>query len=363
MTHPLAATTHDATLGDIHAAALESLPLDVHDYLEGGAGEEWTLRRNREAFAEWGFVPRLMSGRPTPDLRTVFMGVPLRMPILTGPFGVDTLFHPEGQKAVARAAARSGISGMAPEAGSYSYAEVRRAAPDGMAFGQLHPVGSEDAFIRRLAHFEDCGFRALVVTCDTPTAGWRERNRRNGYTPPHAVTGGNFTGGEGTGDAFADLFGGSGPAWTWEKLARLMSGTSLPWMAKGITTVPDAEAAIAAGASAIGVSNHGGRQLDGLPAALDVLPEIADAVGGRAQIAFDSGVRRGSDVVKALALGADVVVLGRLAIYGLIADGEAGVTRVLGLLSGEMANILTLLGCAALTDLDRGFLRPLRQSR
>ncbi|RVX40043.1 4-hydroxymandelate oxidase [Nonomuraea polychroma] len=357
MTHPSAATTHYETLADIEAAALESLPLDVHDYLEGGAGEEWTLRRNREAFAEWGFAPRLMSSRQAPGLRTTFMGVPLGIPILTGPFGVDTLFHPEGQKAVARAAARSGTSGMAPEGGSYSYAEVRRAAPGGMAFGQLHPVGPEDAFTRRLKHFEGCGFRALVVTCDTPTAGWRERNRRNGYTPPHAVTGGNFAGDEGTGDAFADLFGGSGPAWTWEKLRRLMSGTSLPWMAKGITTVPDAEAAIAAGASAIGVSNHGGRQLDGLPAALDALPEIAGAVGDRAHIAFDSGVRRGSDVVKALALGADVVVLGRLAVYGLIAGGEAGVARVLDLLRQEVVNILTLLGCAGLNDLDRGFLR------
>jgi 4-hydroxymandelate oxidase len=228
-----------------------------------------------------------------------------------------------------------------------------------MAFGQLHPVGSEDHFVRRLRHFEECGFRALVVTCDTPTAGWRERNRRNRYTPPHSVAGGNFADDEGSGDAFSDLFGGSGPAWDWEKLGRLMGRTTLPWMAKGVTTVQDAEAAIDAGASAIGVSNHGGRQLDHLPAALDVLPEIVGAVGGRARIAFDSGVRRGSDVVKALALGADVVLLGRLAIYGLVVGGEAGVARVLGLLREEVANILTLLGCAGLADLDRRFLRRL----
>ncbi|WP_188195281.1 alpha-hydroxy acid oxidase [Nonomuraea sp. SYSU D8015] len=359
MIHPSVAAPWFETLGDIESAALEALSPDVRDYLEGGAGAEWTLRRNREAFTEWGFAPRLMSGLRKPGLRTTFMGVPLRMPILTGPFGVDALFHPEGQKAVARAAARAGVSGIAPEAGSHSFAEVRNASPAGMSFAQVHPAGAADGFLRRLEHLEEAGFRALVVTCDTPTAGWRERNRRNRYTPPHAVVAGNFAEGEGTGDAFADLFGGDGPAWRWDELGRLMARTTLPWMAKGITTVRDAEAAIEAGASAIGVSNHGGRQLDGLPAALDVLPEIAAAVAGRAQLAFDSGVRRGSDVVKALALGADVVVLGRAAVYGLVAGGEDGVIRVLDLLREEMDNVLTLLGVTGLTGLDQGFLRRL----
>lgn len=163
------------TLPDITSAALTGLDQYVLDFLEGGAGEEWTLHRNRQAFSEWAFSPHLLSGHQRPDLSTSFLGVPLRMPVLTGPFGADALFHPDGQKAVARANAQAGVSGMAPEAASYSYSDVRREAPAGMAFGQLHPTGSEDAFLRRLGEFEQAGFQGLVVTCDCPTGGWRER--------------------------------------------------------------------------------------------------------------------------------------------------------------------------------------------
>ncbi|RSM61990.1 alpha-hydroxy-acid oxidizing enzyme [Kibdelosporangium aridum] len=343
-----------ATLPDIRRSALTGLPVPARDFLEGGAGDEWTLRRNVDAFSDWLFKPRLLAGVKPPELATSFLGVPLSMPVVTGPIGADALFHPEGQKAVARAAAKLGVASMAPEASSFSAEELHAESPSTVAFGQFHPVGSESSFLRMLERLEATGFRALVLTCDCPTAGWRERNLRNSYSPPHEAVRGNYPDME---SAFGHLFRQDGPTWSWRQLGRVMRRTTLPWMAKGIMTADDAMAAIEAGASAIGVSNHGGRQLDGQPGALDVLPEIVDAVGGEVEISFDGGIRRGADVVKALALGADVVLLGRLVLYGLAAGGETGVVRVLELLRDEIGNILTLLGRGSIGGLDRAVLR------
>ena len=346
-----------ATIDEIRDAALAKLEPAVTDFLEGGAGDEVTLRRNRRAFERWAFLPRVMNGLPAPQTRTTFMGIDLDLPILTAPFGADGLFAPEGQVAVARANQSVGAASIVPEAGSHPVEEIAAAAPRAALFGQFHPLGTETGFLRMMHRYEDAGYRALCLTCDCPTGGWRERNLRNRFMPDNAVIAGNYppTTGE-LEEVFGQLFDQDAPVWSWDKLGGLLSQTSLPWMAKGIMTVQDARAAVASGASALLVSNHGGRQLDGQRASLDALPEIRDAVGPGIGIALDSGVRRGADVVKAIALGADVVVLGRLAVYGLAAGGEAGVARVMELLRAEIRTILTLLGRGSIADLDRSAL-------
>jgi isopentenyl diphosphate isomerase/L-lactate dehydrogenase-like FMN-dependent dehydrogenase len=342
-----------ATLEEIRAAALQRLDPVVGDFLEGGAGDELTLRRNRRAFDRWAFRPRVMSGLAAPTLQTSFLGFDLALPILTAPFGADALFDPDGQVAVARANRRAGSASIAPEAGSHSIEEIAAAGGPAALIGQLHPLGTDESFLRMVRRYEDAGYRALCITCDCPTAGWRERNLRNRFSPDETVLGGNYPPGVGEMQAvFGQLFAQDAAVWSWERLGDLLAGGPLPWIAKGIMTPEDAVAAVAAGASGLLVSNHGGRQLDGQLASADVLPGIRAAVGAHVSIAVDSGIRRGADVVKARALGADAVVLGRLAVYGLAAGGETGVLRVLELLGDEIRTVLTLLGRGGLADLD-----------
>jgi 4-hydroxymandelate oxidase len=248
-----------------------------------------------------------------------------------------------------------GTASIAPEAGSHPIEKIAEAAPAAAAFGQLHPMGREENFVRMLKRFADAGYRGICVTCDCPTGGWRERNKRNGFEPTIEVVGGNYSVGSQTDiyEVFGQLFDMATPVWPWRKLGDLMTSVPLPWFAKGIITPEDAAAAVQAGASGVLVSNHGGRQLDCVTASIDALPLIRDAVGPGIGIAIDSGIRRGSDIVTAIALGADVVVLGRLAVYGLAAAGEAGVVRTLELLRDELRTVLTLLGRGGIADLDR----------
>jgi 4-hydroxymandelate oxidase len=350
-----ASTATYATLGEIVDAARDALDADVLEFLDSGAGDEVTLRRNREAFARWAFRPRVMSGRQVPSTATTFLGIPLSLPVLTAPFGGDRLFHPEGQVAVARANAAEGVASIVPEIGSFALEELAAAAPAAARIAQLHPMGPPANFAAMLARIEQAGYQAVCVTVDSPSGGWRDRVLRNRFSPDPEVGMGNYPpdGGYRLEDVFGAFFTRDQPVWRWEQLAELMAETTLPWIAKGILTAEDAEAAATAGASAVIVSNHGGRQLDGVLAALDQLPEVAGAVGGELQIGFDSGVRRGSEIVMAIALGADVVVLGRLAAYGLAAAGEAGVRRVVQLLHEEMVAVLTLLGRGGISELDR----------
>jgi 4-hydroxymandelate oxidase len=243
--------------------------------------------------------------------------------------------------------------------------EIAAAAPEAAAIGQLHPMGNERAFLDIIKRYEDAGYRALCVTCDCPTAGWREHNLVNAFTIENHVVGGNYPPGAelDMAQTMGQLYRHRVPVWSWEKLAGLLGQSSLPWMAKGVLSVEDAESAITAGASAIAVSNHGGRQLDGAPSPLDVLPAIAAAVDGRVEIVLDSGIRRGADVVKALALGADAVMIGRLAAYGLAAAGEQGTDQVLDLLQREIETVLVLLGRGGVTDLDATAVTPAPRGR
>ncbi|HEY8472393.1 MAG TPA: alpha-hydroxy acid oxidase [Natronosporangium sp.] len=345
-----------ATLDEIREAALANLTPAAQDFLESGAGDEITLRRNRRAFERWAFVPRVMSGQPVPSTTTRFLGVDLALPVLTAPFGADGLFHPDGQIAIARANAAAGTASIVPEAGSHSLEVIAAAAPAAAAFGHLHPLGTDEGFLRMVWRYREAGYRGICITCDSPVVGWRDRNLRNRYLPDFALFGGNYDSVDQALGQLGQMLAHAAPVWSWRKLGVLLERGGLPWLAKGIMTADDARAAVAAGASGLIVSNHGGRQLDGQRASLDVLPEIRDAVGPEVAIALDSGVRRGADVVKAIALGADVVVIGRLAVYGLTAGGEAGVARVLELLRAEIMTILTLLGRGSIAELDRSAL-------
>jgi 4-hydroxymandelate oxidase len=336
--------TDFATIEEIRDVALSRLPSVAADYLEGGSGAESTLRRNRRAFSEWGFVPELLSGRPAPSTATTFLGVELALPILTAPFGADGLFHPDGQVAVARANEAAGTASIVPEIGTHSLEDIAAAAPNAAAFGQVHPLGDEAVFLDLVRRYRDAGYGGLCVTCDVPVEGWRERDKSNRYLPDLQLFGGNYPSVDAALAQLGQLLQPSADVWSWKRLGDLLATESMPWLAKGILTVDDARAALDAGASGLIVSNHGGRQLDGVRASLDVLPEIRDAVGTNVQIGLDSGIRTGVDIVKALALGADVVVIGRLAAYGLAASGESGVARVLELLRDEMLTTLTLLG-------------------
>lgn len=351
-----------ATLGEIRSAALARLAPEVADYLEGGAGQEVSIRRNREAFERWAFKPRTMSGSQPAVTATSFMGIPLSFPVLTAPFGGDGLFDVDGQLAVRRANRRFGTASIVPEAGSHSLEANAAVAPGTGAIGQLHPMGADANFLEIVSRYERAGYRGLCVTVDCPTAGWRERNKRNRWSPPVDVLAGNYpSASEALTAAFGQLFTHDKAVWTWEHLGGLLAGTKLPWMAKGILSVEDAQAAIAAGASALLVSNHGGRQLDGVLAPIEALPAIRAAAGDGIEIALDSGVRNGTDVLKALSLGADAVVIGRLAIYGVCADGEEGVVRTLELLANEIRQALPLIGKTSVRELGADNLIDLRK--
>jgi len=335
------------TLEEIHAAALKHLPPDVAVYLESGSGTEQTLRANRDAFGRWVIRPRPMSGVNDPKTNTEFLGIPLSVPVLTAPFGGDALFSRDGHLAVARANAACGTASIVPEVGSFSYEEVAAAAPAGARIGQLHPYESFHPVARRI---KNAGYDALCVTVDCPVMGWRARNKMNRFHPDPAVWSGNVTH-DGEPNVASTFGGGDIPAWTWDQLAEAAAGPGLPWIAKGILTASSAVEAVKAGASAILVSNHGGRQLDPSPASLDALPEIAGAVGGQVPLLLDSGVRTGADVFLALALGATAVVIGRLAAYGLAAAGEHGVRRTIELLTAELRTLMILAGVPDIASL------------
>ncbi len=342
-----------AALQEIHAAAMRNLPPDVADFLDTGAGTEQTLRANREAFGRWVIRPRPMSGVSVPRTDTELLGIPLALPVLTAPFGGDTLFGAEGHLAVARANAGCGIVSIVPEVGSFSFEEVRAAAPAAARIAQVHPFESFDHVVPRI---REAGYDALCVTVDCTLPGFRVRNRVNRFNPDMSVFSGNVTG-DGTpsvAGTAGPLFTGELPAWDWERLAEATARHGMPWIAKGILTKTAAEAAIGAGASAILVSSHGGRQVDPAPASLDALPEVAAAVAGRVPVLLDSGVRTGADVFVALALGASAVVIGRLAAYGLAAAGEAGVRRTIELLAEELRTLMILAGIRAVDQIPPG---------
>jgi isopentenyl diphosphate isomerase/L-lactate dehydrogenase-like FMN-dependent dehydrogenase len=326
--------------------AEERLEPGAFGYFAGGAGDEWTLRENVAAFNRWVLRPRMLVDVGNVTTATRVLDGEVAMPILVAPTALQRLAHADGEGATARAAAAAGTIFCLSTIASLSPAELAAAAPDGRRWFQLY-WSRDRGFTKGLVEAAaEGGFEAIALTVDLPAGGRRERDLRAAFEVP-----GDFPFPNLPEPMEGDLQEALGwivdPTITWRDLEWLASLTELPLVVKGILTAEDAELACGHGAAAVVVSNHGGRQLDGVAATLDALLEVVEAASGRAEILLDGGIRRGTDVVKALALGAQAVLVGRPVLWGLAVDGEAGVRRVLELLRDEVALALTLLGCAS----------------
>jgi lactate 2-monooxygenase len=346
----------------LEAAAYAVMTPEAVGYVAGGAGAEQTMRANREAFDHWRILPRMLRGIVARDLRTEVLGTRMPAPVLLAPVGVQSIIHPEGELASARAAAGLGVPFIHSTAASHSIEAVARASGDGPRWYQLYWPRDRELAASLLHRAEAAGYTAVVVTLDTWTLGWRPRDLATAYLPFLRGIGiANYTSDPVFRAALADaepmtavrhwLDVFADPALTWADLGWLRETTEVPVVVKGICSSDDARRAVDAGVDALVVSNHGGRQVDGAVAALDALPAVVDTVGRRLPVLFDSGVRTGADVVKALALGAAAVLVGRPYLWGLALGGADGVRHVLRCLLGELDNVLALSGHARPADL------------
>ncbi|WP_241254401.1 alpha-hydroxy-acid oxidizing protein [Brevibacillus sp. SYP-B805] len=340
------------------------------DYIAGGAGAEETIRRNREAFRSWRIQPFMLRDVSTRDARVTLFGQTFPAPILLAPLSIQGIAHPQGELASARAAAALGVPFTISTVSSRPLEEVAAAMGRAPRWFQFFWPNAPDVAASLLRRAEAAGYSAVVVTLDLPVYGWRERDVRNAYNP--------FLKGEGIANFVTDpvfrsklkkppeedwnaaiaLFGSMffHPGLTWRDLPFLRRHTRLPFLLKGILQPRDAELAVQHGADGIIVSNHGGRQVDGEVAALDVLPDIIDIVRGRIPVLMDSGVRGGADVIKAIALGATAVLIGRPYIYGLAVAGEEGVRRVIENLLTDLHLTMANCGIRSLAELNRSLL-------
>jgi isopentenyl diphosphate isomerase/L-lactate dehydrogenase-like FMN-dependent dehydrogenase len=336
------------TTRDIIDAARRALPDELWDYAVGGSEDEATLRRNRLALEAITFRPRVLRDVGRVDLTTSFLGIPLALPVMLAPVGSIGLFHPEAALPCARAASRAGTAAWISTMAAPGLAEVAAAAPGPKVF-QIYVRGDRDWLEGLVRRAEAAGYAALCLTVDSAVYGRRERDMRRRFEPRAAGVRPNV------GDArFRDDFQAR---LTWEDAAWLRRATRLPLILKGVLAAEDAVLAVEHGYEAVCVSNHGGRQLDYLPGTLEVLPEIVAAVGGRAEVVVDGGFLRGTDAVKALALGARAVLVGKAMVLALAAAGEAGVVRLLELLAEEMRTAMALLGARDVGELTPGCLR------
>jgi isopentenyl diphosphate isomerase/L-lactate dehydrogenase-like FMN-dependent dehydrogenase len=370
---------------DFRPIARQRIPKSVFDYLDGGAEGEVTLRENCRVFNDVTFRPRHAVALSNCSLCTKVLGFDLSLPFLLAPVGYSRLMHPEGEVAAARAAGKAGTGYILSTISGHKLEDVR-AASTGPVFYQLYLMGGRGAAEAAIERARVAGFNALVVTIDTPVSGIRERDYRNGMK--ELISGGPFDkipylpqilsrpgwlmnylldGGlpglpnvivPGKGqmplvDINAAL---AESAVTWADLRWIRELWKRPIIVKGVLTADDARFAMDEGVAAISVSNHGGRQLDCVPAALRALPEVVEAVQGRIEVLMDGGIRRGTDVVKALSMGARAVLCGRAYAYGLAAAGEAGVDRAIEILRVDLERTLRLLGCPSVTELDRSYL-------
>jgi isopentenyl diphosphate isomerase/L-lactate dehydrogenase-like FMN-dependent dehydrogenase len=323
------------TVADYERAAEKRLDPASFGYFAGGANDEWTLRENVAAFGRWVLRPRMLVDVSQRTAATTVLGTEVSFPVLVAPMAFQGLAHPEGEAAMARGAAATGTVMCLSTLSTADLEEVAEVAPDGLRWFQLYWGPDRSKVQDLLERAAAAGYRAIVVTVDLPEVGRRERDLRTGFVTP------------------ASLSDVTDNSLTWRDLEWLRSHTTLPILVKGILTAEDAVLAAEAGVEGIVVSNHGGRQLDGVAASLDALPEVVEAVGDRSEILLDGGVRRGTDVVKALALGARAVLVGRAALYGLAVAGAEGVERVLTLLREEVELALALCGCASPADVTR----------
>jgi isopentenyl diphosphate isomerase/L-lactate dehydrogenase-like FMN-dependent dehydrogenase len=369
---------------DFRLMAQRRLPQVVFDYLDGGAENEFTLRENVRSFQEVTFRPRHAVAIGECDLRTTVLDSEISLPIMLAPVGYSRLMHPGGEVAAARAAGKARTGYVLSTISGHKLEDVA-AASSGLVWYQLYLVGGREAAEAAIQRAYKAGYKALVVTIDTPLAGMRERDARNGMS--ELLTGSvfakipflsqvlahpswlvSFLADGGVPKLENVILSGRGgmpmvdvgtalrrSVVTWNDISWISKLWSGPIVIKGILRADDARRAVDAGASAIVVSNHGGRQLDGVSASIKALPEIVAAVGAQTEVLMDGGIRRGGDVAKAICLGARAVLIGRAYAYGLAAAGEVGVTRVLEILRDDLERTLRLLGCPSVKELNHSY--------
>jgi isopentenyl diphosphate isomerase/L-lactate dehydrogenase-like FMN-dependent dehydrogenase len=372
-------------IDDLRRLAKRRLPRAVFDFADGGAEDERTLRANSSDFAKLVFRPKVLVNVSQRDQTTTILGQPVSSPLIVAPTGLAGMLWPRGEVEAAKAAANRDVIFTLSTLGACSVEEVAEASAGPLWF-QLYVMKDREVTRTLVERAQRAGYKALCLTVDLPVLGQRERDLRNGATIPPKVTVRNvvdvlqrlgwlrrvwfgpeitfknFVGSSAalskdTGTLWQYVSSLNDPSVDWDDLAWFRSLWPGPIAIKGIMTAEDARRAVSEGIEAIVVSNHGGRQLDSLPSAIEVLPEIVEAVGGRAEVILDGGVRRGTDVVKALALGARACMIGRPMLYGLGAGGQEGVERSIDILKAEIDRALALLGRPTLADLDRTAVR------
>ena len=330
------------TVDDYEPLARERLPPDVYGYYAGGAGDEWTLRENRAAFERWVIRPRMLTGASPPDPSTELLGARIESPILVAPWAYQRLAHPDGEVATARGASRAGTI-MVVSTTAQDILEDIAAAGAAPTWWQLYVYTDREVTVETLHRVHEAGYAAICFTVDFPVAGLRHRDTRTGFDMPFGLPHNHLV---------------FDPSITWDDIAWIRDQAPLPILVKGIMTAEDARLAVEHGADGVIVSNHGARQLDAVAATLTVLPEIVEAVDDRIPVLMDGGVRRGTDVFKALALGADAVMVARPICWGLAVAGEEGVVDVLRILRGELTNTMSLAGTHALSDITPTLVAP-----
>ena len=342
-------------VADFEARAAELLEPGVHGYYAGGAGDEWTLRENVAAFGRYRLRPRVLVDVSAVSAATTVLGSDVSMPLLVAPTALHRLAHPEGEPAAARAAAAAGTIFTLSTLATSRPREVSAECPAAPRWFQLYVLSDRGVSRALMEEAVECGFDAIVLTVDAPRAGRRERDLRTGFAVPADVEMPAIRAAVGapTAPSPVEFFSLVDTSLTWRELERLAGECSLPVLVKGVHTAEDAALAAEHGAAGVIVSNHGGRQLDRVPAALDMLPEVVEAVGERVEVLMDGGVRRGTDVLVALALGAKAVLVGRPLLWGLACGGEAGALRVLEILKAEIELGLMLLGAPTPADVTR----------
>jgi L-lactate dehydrogenase (cytochrome) len=371
---------------DARRFAKRTLPRAVFDYVDGGSEDEVTMRRNTEGFHDLRFRPRMGVWAAEPQLSTTLFGQSLSFPVLTAPCGGLRLIHPQADIGVAGASASAGTIHIASSASSFSLEEIAESSPDRHWF-QLYRFMGRAGMENLVNRANAAGYKAIVATIDTQVGSKRERNWRNGFSYSMRVNAANAlklgpqlaprpfwlaryvrdgmpfqlanTAGmtrDGAPMSLPEMGHKESNSPTWEDVAWVRQNFDGPVLVKGVLTAEDARRALDLGCDGVVVSNHGGRQLDAAPATIDVLPEVVAAVGDQLEVLVDGGVRRGSDVLKALALGAKAVLIGRPYVWGLALAGEDGVAHVLELLRAEMTRSLQLMGCSSVHDLDHTWL-------
>ncbi|MGZ5362348.1 MAG: alpha-hydroxy acid oxidase [Solirubrobacterales bacterium] len=345
-------------MADLERVAAERLEPGGHGYYAGGAGDERTLRRNVEAFSRWELRPRVLVDVSEVNTGCELLGRPVATPVMVAPVAFQKLAHPEGEVAMARAAESAGAAFCLSTFATARPTEIAEGASGVRRLMQLYCFRDRGVTRALLDEAVAAGFEAILLTVDAPYAGRRERDLRTGFEVPAEIGAPAIEAAVGHESlSVAEVFGLVDPSLDWDDLASLADECELPVLVKGVLAPEDALLALEHGAAGVVVSNHGGRQLDGVPATIEVLPEVAEAVDGRGTVLMDGGIRRGTDVAIALALGADAVLAGRAPLWGLAAEGQAGAERALNFLTSELRLALALLGCASPADLTPAHVR------